>query len=105
MSQTIKQQKADSSHLVGVFKALGDPVRLEIMQRMVAVEELPCTDLDDALTITKSTISHHMRTLHQAGLVEIRKEGRNYFYTARVEEMDALIPGLVDQLGRPGLSD
>lgn len=42
--------------------------------------ELPCTALDDALPVGKSTISYHIGILRRAGLINVRKAGRNYFY-------------------------
>jgi DNA-binding transcriptional ArsR family regulator len=66
-----------------VFKALGDPVRWSIIAQVAAVDELPCADLEQTLPVSKPTISYHTKILHQAGLLSVRKEGRNYFYTLR----------------------
>ena len=67
------------------FKALGDPIRWSIVKQMNAVDELPCATLEDTLPVSKPTISYHTKILVQAGLVEVRKQGRNYFYTLRRE--------------------
>jgi DNA-binding transcriptional ArsR family regulator len=82
-----------------VFNALGDPIRWSIVQQMAAVEELPCATLEDTLPISKPTISYHTKILVQAGLVSVRKQGRNLFYTLRrdvlrelVDEVWALAP-------------
>lgn len=90
---------------VEILKALADATRLEIMASIAAVEELACTTLERQLPITKSTISYHMRILYQAGLVDIRKDGRFYHYRARSEAVDGLIPGLMAWLvSRSGVS-
>ena len=68
-----------------VFKALGDPVRWSIVAQIAAVDELPCADLEQTLPVSKSTISYHTKILQQAGLLAVRKEGRNYYYTLRRE--------------------
>jgi DNA-binding transcriptional ArsR family regulator len=68
-----------------VFKALGDPVRWSIIKQIAAVDELPCADLEQTLPVSKPTISYHTKILQQAGLLSVRKEGRNYFYTLRRE--------------------
>lgn len=79
---------------VDIFTALANPVRLDIMSRIASVKELGCTTLEMDLPISKSTISYHMRILYRAGLVDIRKEGRSYFYQIRRNELDNQIPGL-----------
>jgi DNA-binding transcriptional ArsR family regulator len=66
-----------------VFKALGDPIRWSIVQQMAEVEELACSTLEDTLPISKPTISYHTKILTQAGLITVRKQGRNFFYTLR----------------------
>lgn len=68
-----------------VFKALGDPVRWSIIKQIAAVDELPCADLEQTLPVSKPTISYHTKILQQAGLLSVRKEGRNYYYTLRRE--------------------
>lgn len=83
---------------VEILKALADATRLDIMTSITAVDELPCTTLERELPITKSTISYHMRVLYQAGLVDIRKDGRFYHYRARREAIEELMPGLMQWL-------
>jgi DNA-binding transcriptional ArsR family regulator len=83
---------------VEVLKALSDPIRLGIMSRIASTEELPCTTLEQELPISKSTISYHMRILRAAGLIDIRKQGKFYHYTARSTEIDDVIPGLMSWL-------
>lgn len=87
-----------------VFGAMSEPIRLDILLKIVEVPELACTVLDETLPIAKSTISYHVKILYQAGLIDVRKEGRYYFYRARREMADALIPGLLDrvQVARAG---
>lgn len=77
-----------------VFKALGDPIRWNIVEQMSTVDELACSLLEDTLPISKPTISYHMKILVQAGLVSVRKEGRNFHYTLRRE----VLQGLVDDI-------
>jgi DNA-binding transcriptional ArsR family regulator len=85
-------QYADIS-LVGVLYALGDPVRLQIVQRLAQSGELTCSDLDCA--VAKSTLSHHFKILRESGLVFTRKEGTQHINTLRVADLDKLYPGLL----------
>ncbi|MEO3855874.1 metalloregulator ArsR/SmtB family transcription factor [Acrocarpospora sp. B8E8] len=74
---------ASPSSPTEIFKALGDPIRWEIVRQMAAVDELACSTLEDTLPVSKPTISYHTKILTQAGLVDVRKDGRNYYYTLR----------------------
>ncbi len=77
-----------------VFKALGDPIRWSIITQMALVDELACLSLEDTLPVSKPTISYHTKILHQAGLISVRKEGRNYFYSLRRDVLHDVIDGL-----------
>jgi DNA-binding transcriptional ArsR family regulator len=81
---------------IEVFRAIGDPVRWSILAQLAAVNELPCAELEQTLPVSKPTISYHAKILQQAGLLAVRKEGRNYFYALR---RDVLREALED-LGR-----
>jgi ArsR family transcriptional regulator, arsenate/arsenite/antimonite-responsive transcriptional repressor len=84
--------------IIDIFKALSEPVRLDIMARIVSVDELACTTLEKDLPISKSTISYHMKILYRAHLIDIRKDGRFYHYRARVAEIEEIVPGLLQWL-------
>jgi DNA-binding transcriptional ArsR family regulator len=73
-----------------VFKALGDPVRWSIITQIGAVDELPCAELEQTLPVSKPTISYHTKILQQAGLLTVRKQGRNYFYALRRDVLVAV---------------
>ncbi|XVQ14594.1 ArsR/SmtB family transcription factor [Spirillospora sp. CA-255316] len=66
-----------------VFKALGDPIRWSIVQQVARQDEFPCSVLEDTLPVSKPTISYHTKILTQAGLIEVHKRGRHYFYSLR----------------------
>ncbi len=81
--------------VVEILGALANSVRLDIMSRIASVDdEVGCTTIAMDFPISKSTISYHMRILFRAGLLDIRKDGRYYFYSVRKNELDELIPGL-----------
>ncbi|AKL94109.1 transcriptional regulator ArsR family [Clostridium aceticum] len=63
-----------------VFKALSDENRLKIL-KILNCGELCACDIQDHLNLTQPTISHHMKVLQQAGLVNIDKRGKWMFYS------------------------
>lgn len=79
---------------VEILKALADPVRLDLLRRIAAVDEMACTDLVDESHVSASTVSYHVKTLRTAGLVQVRKEGRNFHYTYRPAAARALAAAL-----------
>lgn len=85
--------------LADVLKALGDPVRLEIMRQAAAGGgSVACTTLESTLEVSKSTISYHVKALHHAGLLSISRQGRFFHYEIRHGALEASIPGFTDHL-------
>lgn len=81
-----------------VAKALADPQRLEIL-RHAARNELRCTDLVERFPLAQPTISHHLKELTSAGLLERRKEGKFAFYRFVPEVLEAYTRQLSTTLG------
>lgn len=77
-----------------IFKALSDPVRWSIIVQMASVDELACMTLEETLPISKPTISYHTKILHHAGLINVRKSGRNYYYSLRRDALHTLLDDL-----------
>jgi DNA-binding transcriptional ArsR family regulator len=77
-----------------IFKALSDPIRWNIIVQMASVDELACLTLEDTLPVSKPTISYHTKILYQAGLINVRKSGRNYFYSLRRDVLHRLLDDL-----------
>lgn len=59
-----------------ITKALADPRRFEILERIAKCEEMPYADLRCNLPITAATLSHHVKELQDAGLIDVRREGK-----------------------------
>lgn len=85
---------AEDITLAGILYALGDPVRLEIVKRLAANEELSCSDLD--LQVAKSTLSHHFKILREAGVLYCRKQGTQHMNSLRRKDLDQAFPGLLE---------
>ncbi|HKB59627.1 MAG TPA: metalloregulator ArsR/SmtB family transcription factor [Gallionellaceae bacterium] len=79
-----------------VLHALSDPTRLSIVRQLAQTEEL-CVGSCDA-TVAKSTMSHHLKTLREAGVTRTRLEGTQRFLCVRRDDLDARFPGFLDAL-------
>ncbi|MFY1622866.1 ArsR/SmtB family transcription factor [Micromonospora sp. WMMD735] len=64
------------------FKALGDPVRLRLLSLIAARAggEVCVCELTDAFTLTGPTISHHLKVLREAGLIDCQRRGTWVYY-------------------------
>lgn len=83
------------------FRALAEPVRLDMLRQIASVAEMPCTVLQDHTGLAKSTVSYHIKVLHEAGLISVRRQGRNFFYIADREEIRSRLPGFLGRVGVP----
>ena len=83
------------------FRALSDPTRLDMFRQIASVDEMPCTVLQGNIGLAKSTISYHIKILFDANLISVRKQGRNFFYTARRDTAQDLLPGFMTRIGVP----
>ena len=64
-----------AARLASTFKALADPTRVSIVNRLACADECCVCDLTDAFDLTQPTVSHHLRILRDAGLVEAERRG------------------------------
>jgi len=81
--------------LEAVLHALSDPHRLEIVRRLDQDDEpRPCGTF--GFDISKSTMTHHFRTLREAGVIEQERQGTTKMTRLRRDDLDARFPGLLD---------
>jgi ArsR family transcriptional regulator len=75
-----------------LLKALADPVRLRLMSLVASHPggEACVCDLNDAFDLSQPTISHHLKVLHDAGLVEREKRGVWVYYRPRTQALASL---------------
>jgi ArsR family transcriptional regulator len=71
------------------FKALGDPTRIAIVNRLAGAGEV-CVCAFEDLGLSQPTISHHLRILREAGLVEVSRRGTWAFYRLVPESVESL---------------
>ena len=83
------------SEIDAVLRALADPTRRAVLERIARSEEITVVELTRASGVTQGAVSQHLKLLKRAGLVAERPQGRNVFYRAKP---DGLAP-LFDWLG------
>jgi ArsR family transcriptional regulator, arsenate/arsenite/antimonite-responsive transcriptional repressor len=76
--------------LAGRFKALADPTRIAIVNRLAGAGEVCVCAFVDDLDLSQPTISHHLRILREAGLVEASRRGTWAYYRLVPETVAAL---------------
>lgn len=82
----------DRAQIEKVSKALADETRLMIFEAISAKEHVNCSELVAMRGVTPATVSHHLKVLNEAGLVECKREGQ--FVCSRV------VPGAIDDFTR-----
>jgi DNA-binding transcriptional ArsR family regulator len=82
------------TNVAAVMRALADPTRRVIFERIVKAEEITVVELTRGSGVSQSAVSQHLRSLREAGLVLERKEGRNAHYQATPEGLAPLIDWL-----------
>jgi len=90
---------AEELDLVEVLQALGDPVRLQIVRVLDEGDgAIACHEM--GLPVSKSTGSHHLKVLREAGVVQGKVDGTRRYYTLRRDDLEARFPGLLDSVLR-----
>jgi DNA-binding transcriptional ArsR family regulator len=95
-TQLTSEPDLETVPVVKVLEALADPVRLAIVRQLAGCGvdgELSCSQIE--LPVTKSTASHHLKTLTNAGITAEREAGTRKFVRLRRDELDHRFPGLI----------
>jgi ArsR family transcriptional regulator len=80
----------ERDQLAAQFKALADPTRVAIVNHLSATDEVCVCNLVDAFDLSQPTISHHLKVLRDAGLVESSRRGTWAFYRLVPDALAAL---------------
>jgi DNA-binding transcriptional ArsR family regulator len=99
--EALTEPDLDTIDGVTVLQALSDPVRLEIVRQLAGCSgsgELKCGQIE--VPVTKSTASHHFKTLYLAGIVAEREQGTSKYMSLRRDDLDRRFPGLLDSVLR-----
>ena len=90
----------DPNQFQRIAKALADPRRFEIFEEMAAsADELACGRIVERFPVTQATVSHHLKELTDAGLIEIRPEGQFRYCRARLDVLEQYIQELQRRCG------
>jgi len=82
--------EGDAVELARAFAALGDPVRLRVLNLVATAGEICSCDLLEPLGKAQPTISHHTKALADAGLITGEKRGRWVWWSVVPERLDAI---------------
>lgn len=86
----VAHAQVDVQELADLFKVLGDPTRIRIVQQLLN-KEMSVTDIAESMGMGQSAISHQLRVLRQARLVTFRKEGKTVMYSLNDEHVVMLL--------------
>ena len=91
--RALSHPRSDELGMPSVLHALSDPVRLEIVRTLHVQAELCCSQLP--APVSKSTLSHHLKVLREAGVTYTRAEGTQRFVSLRSDDLNSCFPGLL----------
>jgi ArsR family transcriptional regulator len=77
-----------------IARAVSDPRRFAILKKIANCKEVSCSSLRECQPIAAATMSHHLKELEQAGLIQIRREGKFASLEFRREVWDAYLDNL-----------
>jgi ArsR family transcriptional regulator, arsenate/arsenite/antimonite-responsive transcriptional repressor len=79
-----------AEQVANLLKALADPIRLRLMSMIAAVDEACVCELTAPFEVSQPTVSHHLKVLREAGLVDSERRGTWVWYRACREALDAV---------------
>jgi ArsR family transcriptional regulator, arsenate/arsenite/antimonite-responsive transcriptional repressor len=89
-TELMQTPEATTANLIDIgFHALSEPLRIKVLE-LLRQQELCVCDLCNALGVSQSKLSFHLKTLKEAGLVRARQEGRWIYYSLNVSQFTVL---------------
>ena len=89
--------EADASRLADRFRALSDPTRVRLLSLIAEAGEVCACELVPSVSVSQPTLSHHLKSLFESGLLEREKRGRWVYYRVR----DAAVLEMHEALALP----
>ncbi len=87
-----------AARMSAAFHALADPIRVGIVTLLSGHDKLCVCDIAEAFQVGQPTVSHHLRVLREAGLVDVERRAQWAYYGLRREAMKAAATRLVGLL-------
>lgn len=84
----------DQERFARIAKALADPRRFQILEEIANCREVGCQRLCEQFPVAQPTMSHHLKELARAGLIEPWREGQFAFYRFRADVFDDYVSAL-----------
>jgi len=95
--RTLLHPTCEDLSLPNVLYALGDPLRLRIVEQLAGIDEaISCGDLHVVKEVPKSTGSHQFKVLREAGVIRMVPQGRRILVSLRRADLDRRFPGLLE---------
>lgn len=89
----------DPERFERIAKALADPRRFQILEKIANCREVGCQRLCEQFPVAQPTMSHHLKELARAGLIEPWREGQFVFYRFRADVLQEYLTALDVRLG------
>jgi ArsR family transcriptional regulator len=88
----VRETKLDAEQFALISKALADPKRFEMLQRIAGSKEAPtCSCVREWLGIAPATVSHHIKELERAGLISVERDGKYAYLSLRRDVFQAYV--------------
>ena len=95
-TERIRHPEVESLDLATVMRALGDPVRIDMVRLVNGDGEVLCSEIYERLGLPASTGSYHLRQLREAGVTRARAIGPKRMTSLRRDDLESRFPGLLD---------
>jgi DNA-binding transcriptional ArsR family regulator len=86
---------------VKILKAVADETRYQMVKMLFRQSEIPCQCFVEEFHLSRPALSHHIRVLREAGLIKVRREGRNFYFSLNRQPIERCLIGLL-KLSRKG---
>jgi ArsR family transcriptional regulator, arsenate/arsenite/antimonite-responsive transcriptional repressor len=90
--------KIEENNIVKIAKALSDKTRIRILKEISAKGSISCGDAEKVVDLSQPTVSHHIKILSDAGLLNTVKDGRHVIVSVNKKALEAFSKSLSDSI-------